>query len=104
MKSLGKELEELQRLLICKDAAGEADAKLFLEVCLDYQKAKVLRLPNILMGIPPPNVSGKEAVVKNTAKELLDKYPDLPQGFLTHVLSEPELVLKALNEIMWLNL
>lgn len=97
-------MEEVQKFLMRQGVSGKADANHFLQICLDYQNAKVMRLPNILMGVPAPNVSEKEAAVKSTAKNLLEKYPNAPQEFLTQVHSMPELVLKALNEIMWINL
>lgn len=102
MKSPGIELEDLQKFLIQKGNTGKAEVQLFLEACLDFQRAKALRLPNILIGLPPPDVSEKKEALRREVKKLIRKYPDAP--FLAQIEEEPEIVFKALSEIMWRNL
>ncbi len=103
MKKPGQELEGLIQILNQKDALA---AKSFFEACIDYQKSVALRLPNMLMNAAPPDVLKHETAVRNEAKKLRTTCEDLnlPQEFLMMVESSPEIVLKALNEIMWRNL
>lgn len=64
---------------------------------------RALRLSNKLMGVTEPDVAKDEAAVKNAAKQLHSQNTDLPLDFLAKIESSPEIVLRALNEIMWRN-
>ncbi len=101
MKKPGQALEELIHMLNQKDTLA---AKTFFEACIEYQKSVALRLPNMLMNTAPPDVSKHEIAVREEVKKLRIQYSDLPQDFLIMIEDSPEIVLKALNEIMWRNL
>ncbi|MFZ6015585.1 MAG: hypothetical protein ACOYUZ_04510 [Patescibacteria group bacterium] len=105
MENPGKQLEILQEALVKKGPAGKTAAQSFFEACLAFSRAKALRLPNMLMNEPQPDIKGAANGVISQAKEIKKKYPEIQNDFLNQAADEPDpVVIRALIELMRRNL